>query len=314
MLKYNSASRYINSKNVGNMSFVKVCLLAVVIQALVGASTAYLQPLTQQGNCNHYYNPTLKVNQQITPVESPVCKGFNTALSDLFGLGSGTSANAAAALTAVDGIKGLTKVATAAAKSFGVFGAAFGFVASLTAPSPDDILKKVNDAFEKITAEMNHRFEQIKEYVDQQVISSDVEDLNRDYRALATQWKNCLTDRRLLQCQRQVLRRMEAEGTEKFMIKEFKSKSEVSYPYDTKKLEASLIVFRDFASTHLYALRTAADCLNVDDPSASAEEMAERKQDLRDTLEDIKEYGKMYNEYAGWACDNKTRGNITRKA
>ncbi|EDO48428.1 predicted protein [Nematostella vectensis] len=283
------------------MSFVKVCLLAVVIQTLVGASTAYLQPLTWQGNCNHYYNPTLKVNQQITPVASPVCKGFDTALSDSFGLGSATSANAAAVSAAVDGIKGLTKVATAAAKSFGVFGAAFGFVASLTAPSPDDILEKVNDAFEEITNEMNHRFEQMKDYVDQRVIQLYVDGLNSEYRAHATQWKNCLTDRRLLQCQRQVLRDMEADGVEKFMSKEFHSKSKVSYPYDTKKLEASLIVFRDFASTYLYALRTSANCLNVDDPLASAEEKAERKQDFRSTLQDIETYGKMYHDYAVWA-------------
>ncbi|XP_048576234.1 uncharacterized protein LOC116603895 [Nematostella vectensis] len=94
---------------------------------------------------------------------------------------------------------------------------------------------------------------------------------------------------------------MEAEGTEKYILKDFKSESEQSYQETTKKLEASLIVFRNFASTHLYALRTAANCLNVDDPSASAEEKAERKQDLRDTLEDIKRYGKMYHEYAGQA-------------
>ncbi|XP_032233098.2 uncharacterized protein LOC5508448 [Nematostella vectensis] len=283
------------------MSFVKVCLLAMVIQALVRASTADLQSLGERGNCNHYYNPTLKVDQQITPVASPVCRGFDTALSDLFGLGSGVSGNVAAVSQAVERMNDITKVAAAAAKSFGVFGAAFGFAASLTSPSPDDILEKVNDAFAEITSEMNHRFQQLKEYVDQRVINSDVEDLNRDYRALATQWTNCLTDRRLLQCQRQVLRRMEAEGTAKFMLKEFKSKSKVSYPYDTKKLEASLLVFRDFASTHLYALRSSAKCLVVDDPSASAGEKAENKKDLKSTLEDIKRYGKTYNDYAVWA-------------
>jgi len=112
---------------------------------------------------------------------------------------------------------------------------------------------------------------------------------------------SCLTettDGEVRTCQRLANKMIYAE-LPKFqkLRKIFGAGKEVSDFYSIRRLEATLLLFRDYASLHLFSLQTLVNSYRSDPHSV------DRKKKLKKYLGHLKKFGKQYRDYAYWAYD-----------
>ena len=66
--------------------------------------------------------------------------------------------------------------------TLGAFGTAFSILSELGKPTIDDVMNSVNTAIEDLTNEMNQKLDQMAGYVNTQVINSEKNILQNQYR------------------------------------------------------------------------------------------------------------------------------------
>ena len=125
---------------------------------------------------------------------------FHTfVLSHLAAKGLGTVAEKVA--EKVDKLKSLAKIVP----GLSVIAGAFGLLQSLTKPTTQDIIDKVNEGFQKFVSEVNQRLSQTKDYVDSNIVR-EIKDLaTSELKRMENMWMHCLTnplDEDLKRCQK----------------------------------------------------------------------------------------------------------------
>eukprot|EP00111_Clytia_hemisphaerica_P020540 TCONS_00060515-protein len=172
---------------------------------------------------------------------------------------SGLTANLGTLVDAVDnggmilqGIETIQKVSKFASKlsgALGAFGIGLAVLDAFTSPSPQDILDQANKAIEKLTDEVNERLDEMKGYVDQKTIHLEKDLISREYKSLFKMWGNCLkevSEIEVNECQEDAVKDIMA-ARPKFALFSNQVQANKELPvYDTKRIETSLITFRDY--------------------------------------------------------------------
>ncbi|XP_032227689.2 uncharacterized protein LOC116611456 [Nematostella vectensis] len=237
----------------------------------------------------------------IKPIQSPVCKGFTNSLGFVSGI-IGQSTGAGRALSTVATLVEKTaKVAKVLSAGFGVFAAAFSILSSFSKPTPNEILKRVDKAFEKLTKDMNNRLKTMEGYVDGKIIQQEQRTVNDEFASLKRYLENCLhetTEPSVRRCQRNSVRDIDAAWPKFEKLKsQFNSNSKKISMNDIKRLEAALIPFRDFASLHLFALQLLINSYKKDPDTK------EKNDRLKLYMKTLNERGMFYRKYARWAYE-----------
>eukprot|EP00111_Clytia_hemisphaerica_P018510 TCONS_00054783-protein len=163
----------------------------------------------------------------------------------------------------------LAKIAPKLGTALGIFGIGLGIVQAFTDPSPQDILDKANEAIRKLTDEVNHRLDEMKGYVDHKTINLEKDLAGREYKSLFKMWGNCLketTKKKVDECQEDAAKDIMA-ARPKFAL--FSSKVHANQKlstFDVKRLEAALLLFRDYVVLCLASL-SALTATYADSPS-----------------------------------------------
>ena len=96
----------------------------------------------------------------------------------------------------IDAVADLTETLVNTAKylapAVGIIGSVMGTIAGDKTPTPDNILEATNKAFEKMTEEVDNRIDEMKKYVDQEIIGL-LKDMNHQkYKFLYSYWTGCI--------------------------------------------------------------------------------------------------------------------------
>ena len=86
-----------------------------------------------------------------------------------------------------------------------VVAGAFGFVESLNKVTPQDIIDKVNEGFQKFVSEVNGRLDQTRDYVDQSIVTAIKNLAVNQLKTMENRWAHCLeetSDDELKRCQK----------------------------------------------------------------------------------------------------------------
>ena len=176
------------------------------------------------------------------------------------------SSNLANALLKEDTIKKMGNVAQKLAGTFkniapmlgpglGIASVLLGSVPALASPSPQDILRKVNEGFQKLTNDVNNRLEKMKEYVDYKVLKQEKRLMTNDYKELYRFWTNCVnehTKEKVNRCQRYAAKHMHAkQPTFTAFQSQYENQQSLTSGNDVKRLEISLIVSKQYVTLRL---------------------------------------------------------------
>ncbi|XP_048578938.1 uncharacterized protein LOC116613947 [Nematostella vectensis] len=237
----------------------------------------------------------------IKPIQSPVCQGFTNSLGFVSGI-IGQSTGAGRALSTVATLVEKTaKVAKVLSAGFGVFAAAFSIISTFSRPTPNDILKRVDKAFEKLTDDMNNRLKKMEGYVDGKIIQLEQRHVNNEFAALKRFLKNCMhetTESAVRRCQRNSVMDIDAAWPKFQRLKsQFSINSKKISMNDIKRLEAALIPFRDFASLHLFVLQLLINSYKKD------HDTREKNDRLKLYMNTLNDRGMLYSKYARWAYE-----------
>ncbi|MEO0685233.1 MAG: hypothetical protein AAFY76_09360 [Cyanobacteria bacterium J06649_11] len=172
-------------------------------------------------------------------------------------------------------LKGFGKLAEIAPKlgpAMGLFGVAFSTFSAFTKPTAQDILDKVNDAIGKLTTEMNNRLDEMQGYVEQKTMNLEKDLVSREYKSLFHLWINCLkevTKEEVNECQEDAAKTIMAARPKFAIFSDKVQANEMPSVYDIKRIETSLVVFRDYVLLNLACLSALIATLK-DEPSQHA--------------------------------------------
>ena len=88
-------------------------------------------------------------------------------------------------------VRNFAKYAPVFASSLGVLGVVFGIIVDASTPSMAELMERTNQLFENFAKEVNLRLEQLKGYVDAELITLEKRLMMEDYQDLASTWTNC---------------------------------------------------------------------------------------------------------------------------
>ncbi|XP_032238018.2 uncharacterized protein LOC5512710 [Nematostella vectensis] len=237
----------------------------------------------------------------IKPIQSPVCKGFTNTLGFVSGI-IGKTAGAGRALSQVATlVEATAKVGKVLSAGFGVFAVAFNIISSFSKPTPNEILKRVDKAFEKLTEDMNNRLKGMEGYVDGKIIQLEQRTVKNEFASLQRYLENCVhetTEPSVRRCQLNSVRDIDAAWPKFEKLKnQFNNNSKEISMNDIKRLEAALIPFRDFASLHLFALQLLINSYKSDPDTK------EKNDRLKLYMSTLNKRGILYSKYARWAYE-----------
>ena len=90
-----------------------------------------------------------------------------------------------------------------------VIAGAFGLVESLTKPTTQDIINKVNEGFQKFVGEVNTKLDQTRDYVDANIVQTLKEVSRNELLRMEGMWMDCFdetSNEGLKRCQRDKVR------------------------------------------------------------------------------------------------------------
>ncbi|XP_066916218.1 uncharacterized protein [Clytia hemisphaerica] len=154
-------------------------------------------------------------------------------------------------------MKKLASIAPKLGNALGLFGIGLGIVQAFVDPSPQDILDKANEAIAKLTNQMNDRLEEMQGYVDQKTINLEKNLIEREYKSLFKLWGNCVREVRKAkvdECQEDAAKDIIASRPKFAMFGDNIINNKELSDYDIKRIEASLITFRDWVAMALGSL------------------------------------------------------------
>eukprot|EP00794_Sanderia_malayensis_P008847 gene8847-9795_t len=308
------------SFNKVGMLFCFVLLLACYIPNDVDAGSYMVRKdYALDGDCKYTgYVPGGGL-PNIKPITAPVATMPASAIAKIAGLGSKSTAlamHSSNMLKALEkGGKVFLSIAPKLAASLGIFGAALGFVSAFTKPSPQDILDQANKAIAQLTKDVNDRLDKMKGYVDTRVITLEKELMTKEYRTMFNFFGSCVKEfstKDVNKCMRQA-EKTTSSSSPKFMVLDasmsqynpYIPEKSVNRPYfeknggapsyyDTKRIEAGLVTFKDYANLHLMIISTLVNTYKGDMSK-------EGKHYYQLYLKEQKTAAEKYSKYAKWA-------------
>ncbi|XP_065652414.1 uncharacterized protein LOC136079806 [Hydra vulgaris] len=88
-------------------------------------------------------------------------------------------------------VKPLISKLSKVSRCLGMFGFAFGILNDITTPSPDDIMEATNTAIKKLTNEINDKFTDMKDYVDNSILDLKRDLVEKKYLVYENMFKIC---------------------------------------------------------------------------------------------------------------------------
>jgi len=163
--------------------------------------------------------------------------------------------------------KTFSKIAPALSTSLGVFGAGFGIITANTSPSASDAINAANQAIRKLTNQVNHKLELLKNYVDNEFAQHIRGSLEKQYKEMASYWALCLNEKTkegVNDCIREAFNGLQAKESH-FVIylTEMKSNQKLSIK-ETLRLEATMDIFRNYVFLNLLELTTLIETFKDD--------------------------------------------------
>jgi len=194
-----------------------------------------------------------KITPQTAEMEAAMFGGLQSNMGKIVASAGGSEV----LMKGLGSIKKLASIAPKLGNALGLFGIGLGIVQAFVDPSPQDILDKANEAIAKLANEMDDRLEEMKGYVDQKTMNIEKDLIDREYKSLFKLWGNCIKEVRKAQvdeCQEDAVKDIIASRP-KFAIfgDRIINNKELS-DYDIKRLELSLITFRDWVAMTLGSL------------------------------------------------------------
>ena len=207
------------------------------------------------------------------------------------------------------------KLAPKLASSLGIFGAFLGFVAFGANPTAGEMMKEVEKAIDKLASEVDRRLLGMQDYVDHAVIQSMQRLTNNRFKTFPRAWARCLNNRnkrRIEECEQDTEWLLSSALNEFAIyfdemdqypvpaidqqISNYVINNPEQVPSKTvvKELEASLAIFREYATLHLLVLQTLLNRYEEDDSSCGRFEYRKYTKILGSSA--VK-----YEKYALWA-------------
>jgi len=197
----------------------------------------------------------------ITKIKAPVAELENKLLGTLFNRGSrfflagrATAAAAKEIKVIADIAKNLGKVAAV----MGVIGQAFGVLSDIASNNVQDVVNAVNKALEKLTQEINDKLEDMKGYVDQQVLDLEMRLYTREYKTEWSSFARCASFRKEKD-QIVCLRDTERNSFKKFAKFAIHYDKVTKHQYlsinELKSLELNAPMFRNYAVLRILTLK-----------------------------------------------------------
>jgi hypothetical protein len=255
---------------------------ALLLIAMISASyakVAYVATEKVGGTCEYDGYKPGGGEPILTPITPTLAKTPTSALAKIVGVAGakipGIAGKGAALAMHGQKLLGLFSAAAKLGPALGVFGAAMGVFDSLNKVSPAQIIGAVNTAITKLTKDMNDRLSKMKGYVDAKVLGLEKELVTKEYRTMFTLWSNCASETSVAKvdtCMLDAIRLINSGGPKFY---KFSSVSQFPVPpkglkrtrkyltdnpskapayYEVKRLEISVMGFRDYVTLRLMAL------------------------------------------------------------
>ena len=256
-----------------NMLFAGAAAQKIDIRSFITSLDKIWKEDKKEGECEAVY----KVGGGEANIPPTTIAAPTSTLAKVATLTSGSANLATHSTNAVKAFtKAWEKLAPKLASSLGIFGAFLGFVAFGTNQTAGEMMKEVEKAIDKLASEVDRRLLGMKDYVDHTVIQSMQQLTKNRFKFFPRAWANCLSKRnkrRIEECQQTT------EWMLSSVLNEFAMYFEEmdNYPVPTidqqisnyvinnpeqvpsktvvKKLEASLGIFREYATHHLLVLQ-----------------------------------------------------------
>jgi hypothetical protein len=269
-----------------------IFLRLLAITLLPHCCLAFYANFRTSGLCDFQgYRAVGSKAKSVPKLESKNIKSERMAITAIVGYaGHGTEI----AHEVLDGVSKVAKVMPCPklGASLGIVSAAFDAFAGISELTPDDIYDATDVVIERLTKEIDDRFQLIQEYVDHKVISSKKDLLTRILKSLTLQWRGCAEDHLKqedgLRCQRFLANEI-GDRYHEFLIfidemDGWKNINFFDLDFNILHLEALLFVSRDYINLGIKVYQTV-----VNEYSEYGNDKS-RKQYYLKYLEDLKAF------------------------
>ena len=199
--------------------------------------------------------------------------------------------------TVSNALKYFKKTATYLGPTLSIVSALLGF--SVSGPSTNDLLAKVNKGFDKLRKEINIRLDEMKGYIDNEIVELEKRLMKSNLFEVSERWSRCANKieyKTEIACQETVTDVFASK--EKFFMSHrdhFKNKMPVVKQKGIKRLEVSLPVFSNYVTLRLICLQTLINTFKYDTTLAgSAAKLTKYK-------EEYKKVALASAKYVSWA-------------
>ena len=195
--------------------------------------------------------------------------------------------------TISNALKYFKKTATYLGPTLSIVSALLGF--SVSGPSTKDLLAKVNEGFDKLRKEINTRLDEMKGYIDNEIIELEKRLMKSHLFEVSTRWSRCASKinyKTEIACQENVADVY--AGKERFFMPYryyFKNKMTIVKQKEIKRLELSLPVFPNYVTLRLICLQALIDTFKYDTTlSGSVTKLKKYKREYKKVAIDSAKY------------------------
>ena len=290
-----------------------VILLAIAVLHIQAVS-AYLSGSTT-GTCSFRgYGPAGTDVIDITEIDSPTVKLHQEVMHSLTSYFKRTGEVSNLVMHGHKALEITTWIAQAAPKLgpvLGVTGVAFGFLASLTQPTPSDILRAAQAAIDALAQEVDRKMENMQEYVDNSVLKLEKKLVTEDFVILTNVLASCIdrlfynTKSEINNCMVNAYKETK-ESEDKFLISRSllnnwadENNEEEPSKEELRGLEIRFILFREYATHSVKLLKTISEtfCEEPKDPEEPSKKES-RVQKCTDFSQEMLNKVDLYEQYA----------------